>query len=149
RHRATGTPSSRDQTAGHLGFPSHRGHRNGLKPAAARYQAGRKPDHPRAASLPGSVPRAAIAQAPSADTFCPRTHSLWLSTSQENEGSGCRERYYRLRASTRQLRSDKLDRFFRGQPPREMNFMWCGQVRTEVERRDVRVMTDWLDDKVR
>src|SRR4030095_15290648 len=46
------------------------------------------------------------------------THSSWLSTSQENEGSGCRERYYRLRAPARQLWSDKLNRFFRGQSPR-------------------------------
>src|SRR4029453_7096187 len=92
--------------------------RSGAYPAAARYQAGRKPDHPRVASLPGSVPRADSAQAPSDDTFCSRTHSSWLSTSQENEGSGCRERYYRLRAPAQQLWYDQLDRFFRGQPPR-------------------------------
>ncbi len=56
---------------GHLGFPSRRGHRSGVNPAAVRYPAGRTPGRPRAASLPGSVPRTGNAQGPRADTFSP------------------------------------------------------------------------------
>src|SRR5712691_6152656 len=133
RHTATGRPSWLDRTGERRAFLARTAHKSGVNPTGARYPKGKRPDRPRAAWRQGYAPAADSAAVPRAGTFCHQTHSSWLSTAQEDEGSGDRERYYRLRAPARQLWTDKPDNLFRGQPPRAVLSICLASVRVQIK----------------